>query len=76
MKTRQTLFKGKYLIGIYAPIEEGETLLALCDNAWEFSDLMEISYRTAFKILSNIFNKQTNFIRFFGKNCSIAFIES
>ena len=76
MKQRSELFKNKYLIGIYSPITEGETLLALCDNAWEFAKLMNINYAHAHKTLSLLFKKQINFIRFFGKNCTVEFIES
>jgi len=69
------MYKNKYLIGIYAPVEEGETLLGLCDNITEFAEFMEITYNNAKKILFQLFNKQTNFIRFFGKICSVEFIE-
>lgn len=69
------MYKNKYLIGIYAPVEEGETLLGLCDNITEFADFMEIKYDNAKKILNQLFNKQTSFIRFFGKVCSVEFIK-
>lgn len=68
------LYRGKYLIGIYSPIEEGETLMALCKDAYEFAKLMEINQKTATKILSLLFTKKTNHLRFFGKICTVEFI--
>ena len=62
---RSPYYRKMYLIGIYSPLEEGEQLLALCDNAKQFADLMEITEEDANMILFRIFNKKTNFIRFF-----------
>ena len=45
------LYRKKYLIGVYAPLSEGETLLGLCENIREFSELMKISYNSAAQIL-------------------------
>jgi hypothetical protein len=74
MKKNQ-FYKDKYLIGIYSSIEEGEQLMFLCDNAKEFAKLMEISNRAAYVILKKLFDKKTNFIRFFGKICYVEFID-
>ena len=68
------LYKKKYLIGVYGPKEEGETLLGLCDNIKEFAEFMHITYSNAEVILRLLFNKKTHFIRFFGKICTVAFI--
>ena len=68
------MYRKRYLIGVYAPIEEGETLLALCQNAQEFAELMGINVRNATKILSLLFTKKTNHLRFFGKVCTVEFI--
>lgn len=68
------MYRNKYLIGVYAPIEEGETLLALCQNTQEFAELMGINVRNATKILSLLYTKKTNHLRFFGKICTVEFI--
>ena len=73
---KQTLFKNQYLIGIYGPLEEGETLYALLDNAQEFAQLMKINYHNAKVILNHIYNKKNNCIRFFGKLCTVEFINT
>ena len=68
-------YKKKYLIGIYSPISEGETLLALVDNISQFAELMNISYQLANVVLSRIFHKQHNCIRFNRKLCTVQFID-
>jgi len=69
------LFKGKYLIGIYSLISEGETLLALVNNHHEFAKLMHIKESNAYMILNNLFYNKTNYIRYQGKIRTVAFIE-
>lgn len=68
------LYKGKYLIGIYAPVEEGETLLALCENIKIFAKLLNIKLGNAQEILRLLFIKKRHFLRFNGKICSVEFI--
>lgn len=68
------MYKGKYLIGIYAPEEDGETLLALCESTRDFAEFMEVKLNTASEILRNIFNKKHHFIRFENKCCGVEFI--
>lgn len=68
------MYRKNYLIGIYAPKSEGETLLGLCSDIREFSKLMKISYDNAVQILHLLFTKQTHYIRFYGKICSVEFI--
>ena len=70
-----SLYRNKYLIGVYAPESEGETLLALCANAREFAALMSITVKNAVQILHYLFTKQTSRIRFCGRLCSVEFIE-
>lgn len=69
------LFKGKYLIGIYSLVSEGETLLALVNNAAEFARLMNIKYKTAVVTLNNLYKNKTGYIRYNGKIRTVAFIE-
>lgn len=68
------MYKKNYLIGIYGPIREGEPLLGLCDNIKEFSQLLGINKNTAGVILHKLWNKQTRFIRFNGRLCTVEFI--
>lgn len=69
------MYKRKYLIGIYAPIEKGETLLALLNGTAEFAELMGISMDNANHILSMAFKTPGRRIRFLGELCEVAFIE-
>ena len=68
------LYKKKYLIGIYGPKEEGETLLGLCDNIKQFAEFMHINYGNAEVILRLLFTHQTRFLRLYGKMCTVEFI--
>jgi len=70
----EKLYKNKYLIGIYAPVEEGETLFALVSNTKEFAELMKIKRDNASEILRLLYNKKSRYIRFFGKMCTVEFI--
>lgn len=69
------LYRNNYLVGIYGPESEGETLLALVDNISQFAELMEITKLNAANILSNLFNKKYDSIRFLGRLCKVEFIE-
>lgn len=69
------MYRKHYLIGVYAPLSEGETLLALCNDIKEFAELMGIKRSNATRILHYLFTGQTNAIRFFGKLCSVSFID-
>lgn len=56
-------YRGKFMIGIYSLLQEGETLLALCDNIKEFADLMNIKKNNAAVILHKLFiNSSKNII--------------
>ena len=68
------LYRGKYLIGVYGPLEEGETLLGLCSNISEFAQLLRITKNNAHVILHLLFTKQTHFIRFANRLCTVEFI--
>lgn len=70
-----TLYKGKYLIGIYAPEEEGETLLGLCDNTSEFAKWMDITRQDASLILHKLFTGVTQGLLVNHKICTVAFIK-
>lgn len=68
------MYRKKYLIGIYAPIEEGETLMGLCTSIREFAEFARISYDSAVQTLHYLFTKQTRYIRFSGRLCTVEFI--
>lgn len=68
------MYKGKYLIGVYAPVSEGETLLGLCNSVREFAKFAKIKEPNADQILRMLFTHQTHFIRLFGKMCTVEFI--
>lgn len=68
------MYKKAYLIGIYGPLEEGETLLGLCSSVKEFAEFMHIRPSNADQILRMLFKKQTHYIRFCGKLCTVEFI--
>lgn len=68
------MYRKNYLIGIYAPVSEGETLMGLCTNIREFAEFMNIKYDNAVQILHLLFTKQTHYIRFCGKLCTVEFI--
>ena len=68
------MYRKKYLIGIYGPKSQGETLLGLCSDIREFAELMHINYNNAVQILHYLFTKQTHFIRFCGTMCTVEFI--
>lgn len=68
------MYRKKYLIGIYEPEYKGETLVGLCNNIREFSELMHITYDNAVQILHLLFTKQTRRIRFCGELCTVEFI--
>ena len=70
------MYRKHYLIGVYAPLSEGETLLALCNDIREFASLMGINRPNATQILHYIFTGKTNRIRFFGKLCTVGFIDT
>lgn len=69
------LYKGKYLIGVYSLLSEGEQLLALVDNSSQFAKLMGITIYNASTILNNLFKHKTNKIIYHGKIRTVAFIE-
>ena len=44
-------YRGRFLIGVYTLINEGETLIALCENTKEFAKFMNITENNADVIL-------------------------
>ncbi len=70
------LYKGKYLICVYAPAYEGETLLALCQGIGEFAELTGASWKVAQVALYHMMKGIiSNRIRLFGKICTVEFVE-
>ena len=69
------LYKGKYMIGIYSLLHEGETLLALVDNVHEFAKLVGISYNSASVIISKLFAHKRSHIVYQGRIRTVEFIE-
>ncbi len=68
------MYRKKYLIGIYEPVERGETLIGLCTSIREFAEFMRIKYDNAVQILHLLFTKQTHYIRCNGELCTVEFI--
>lgn len=68
-------YRGRFMIGVYSLLSEGETLLALCDNISEFAEYMKISKYNATKILNCIYNKKQKHIKKDGKLRMVEFIE-
>ena len=70
------LYKGKYLICVYAPAYEGETLLALCQDIREFAQLTGASWKVAQVALYHMMKGMiSNRIRLWGKLCTVEFVE-
>ena len=70
------LYKGKYLICVYAPAYEGETLLALCQDIGEFAQLTGASWKVAQVALYHMMKGMiSNRIRLWGKLCTVEFVE-
>lgn len=68
-------YRGRYLIGVYSLLAEGETLLALCENTKEFAAFMQITENNADVILHNLFYGITQYIKLDGKIRTVSFIE-
>lgn len=68
-------YKGKFSIGVYSLLHEGETLLALCDNIKEFSNFLNVTYNDAKVILYKLFEGKTKFIKLNGKLRTVEFID-
>lgn len=68
-------YRGKFLIGVYSLLSEGETLLALCDNEKEFAEYLQTTNSSARRILKNLFTKKTNYIKVDGRRRTVEFIE-
>ena len=59
---KNSLYKKVYNIAVYSSLNEGETLLALCDNAEEFAKFLKVNINSARAILSKVFHGKTNYI--------------
>lgn len=73
---RERLYRNRYYICVYAPIADGETLLALCSDCREFAEATGTSYKSAVQILHYLWTGKTNRIRFAGRLCSVAFVDA
>ena len=69
------MYKNKYLIGIYAPVEQGETLLRLCESVSEFAHVLGISMNNAYSILNRLWTGEHKYIRFERMCCGVEFID-
>lgn len=68
-------YRGKFMIGVYSLLSEGETLLALCDNIKEFADLVKITKNNATVILHKLFINSSKNIIYNNKVRNVEFIE-
>lgn len=68
-------YRGKYSIAVYSLINEGETLLALCDNYKEFAEFMGTSNASALMILNHLFSGKNKYIKLNGKLRTVEFIK-
>lgn len=69
------LYRGRFMIGIYSLEDEGETLLALCENVKEFAKLMNIKETCARMILQNAYCGKSKHIVFAKKFRTLEFID-
>ena len=68
-------YRGKFMIGVYSLLHEGETLLALCDNVKEFAQFLKISENNARVTLTHLYTGFTKYIKLNGKLRKVEFIE-
>lgn len=68
-------YRGKFLIGVYSLIQEGETLLALCDNVKEFASFLKTSESSARVILQNIYKGKIKYVVVNHKFATVELIE-
>lgn len=69
------LYRGRFMIGIYALEHEGETCLAICENVREFARLMNIKESCARMILQHVYNGKYNRIKFEHKYRTLELID-
>ena len=69
------LYRGRFMIGIYSLEDEGETLLALCENVKEFAKLMNIKETHARMILQRAYHGKSKHIVFSKKFRTLEFID-
>lgn len=68
-------YRGRFMIGVYNLLSEGETLLALCENTKEFASFMKITANNADVILHNLWFGVTKYIKINGRLRSVEFIK-
>lgn len=71
-KRRNKFYRGKYLIALY---DDMDRLIAICDNAYEFKDFLDIpTLNTANSILSKIYLGKVKSVNFRGERLEVYFI--
>ena len=71
-KLRDKFYRNKYLIALY---DDEEHLVAICDNAHEFKDFLEIpTIETAYSMLSKLFLEKIKSVYFRGDGLKVYFI--
>lgn len=68
-------YRGRFMIGVYSLLCEGETLIALCENEKEFAKYLNTNQNNADVILHNLFYGVTKYIKLNGKLRKVEFIE-
>lgn len=71
---KNSLYKKIYNIAVYSSIKEGETLLALLDNAKEFAHFLQTTENSAKAILSKLFHKKMKYIVVNKKFATVEFL--
>ena len=69
------LYRGRFMIGIYALEHEGETCLAICENVREFAKLMNTTEASARMILQHFFTGNSKKFVFNKKFRTLEFID-
>lgn len=71
---RNNLYKSIYNIAVYGPVKEGETLIALLDNAKEFAEFLKTSENSARAILSKLYNKKAQHLVIDNRMVTVEFL--
>lgn len=72
---KNKLYRGKFLIGVYALEDEGETCLALCESIDEFANYLRVSKNSATVTLHYLFTGYSKFIKSEGRLRTVSFIK-
>ena len=69
------MYRGKFLIGVYALEKEGETCLSICESVQEFADYTGVSKNSAAVTLHYLYKGKIKHIKLNGKLRTVAFID-